>query len=50
MLQNKHPEAVSYVVPEDFNNVHLQDTLSVFHQHVTIATWGLNTLDKVYTN
>lgn len=48
-LQNKHAEAL-YVVAGDFNHVHLQDTLPMFHQHVTIATRGDSTLDRVYTN
>ena len=48
-LQNKHPEAL-YVAAGDFNHVNLQVTLPTFHQHVTTATRGDNTLDKVYTN
>lgn len=48
-LQNKHPEAL-YVAAGDFNHVNLQDTLPTFHQYVTIATRGDNTLDGVYTN
>ena len=34
----------------DFNHVKLTDTLPWFHQHVSIATRGNNTLDCVYTN
>ena len=49
LLQNKHPEAL-YVAAGDFNHVNLQFTLLTFHQHVTAATRGDNTLDKVYTN
>lgn len=48
-LQNKHPEAL-YVVVANFNHVDLYATLPMFHQHVTIATRGDNTLNKVYTN
>ena len=39
-----------YVAAGDFNHVNLQVTLPMFHQHVTIATRGDNTLDKMYTN
>lgn len=49
VLQNKHPEAL-FIVDRDFNHVKLMDTLPQFHEHVTIATRGNNTLDQVYTN
>lgn len=49
VLQNKHPEAF-FVVAGDFNHVKLTDTLPRFYQHVSIATRGNNTLDRVYTN
>ncbi len=48
-LQNKHPEAF-FVIAGDFNHVNLTDVTSGFYQHVTIATRGENTLDRVYTN
>lgn len=48
-LQNKHPEEL-YVIAGDFYHVSLMDMLPRFYQHVTIATCGNNTLDKVYIN
>ena len=33
----------------DFNHVDLKAVLPKFHQHVTCATRGANTLDKVYS-
>lgn len=48
-LQNKHWD-VFFVVAGDFNHVNLTDILPRFHQHVSIATRGNNTLDRVYTN
>jgi len=48
-LQNKHPEAF-FIVAGDFNQAKLKDVLPRFHQHVTLATRGNNTLDQVYTN
>ncbi len=48
-LQNKHPEAF-FVIAGDFNHVNLTDVTSGFYQHVTPATRGENTLDRVYTN
>lgn len=48
-LQNKHPEAF-FVIAGDFNHVNMTDTTRGFYQHVTIATRGDNTLDRVYTN
>lgn len=43
-------QRVLYVVAGDLNHVNLHATLPMFHQHVTIATRGDNTLNKVYTN
>lgn len=48
-LQNNNSEAL-YVVVGDFNHVDLHAKLPMFHKHVTIATRGDNTLNKVYTN
>lgn len=38
-LQQKHQESF-YLFPGGFNHVTLTETLSKFHQHVNIPTWG----------
>ena len=47
--QSLYPEAV-HIIAGDFNHANLKVVLPRLYQHVTCATRGDTTLDKVYTN
>ncbi len=47
--QTSYPDAI-YIIAGDFNKPNLKSVLPNFHQHVTCATRGENTLDHLYTN
>lgn len=48
-LQNKLLQAF-FRIAGDLNHVKLLDILPNFYQHITVATRGVNTLDRVYAN
>ncbi len=48
-LQTSYPDAI-FIIAGDFNKANIKSVLPNFHQHVTCATRGENTLDHLYTN
>lgn len=47
-FQNEHKCKEFLIIIGDLNHVNLTDVLSGFYQHVTITTWGDNTLNCVH--
>ena len=47
--QKNYPDGV-HTIAGDFNQAYLKTVLPHFYQHVDCATWGRNTLGRVYSN
>lgn len=48
-LQTAYPDGF-YITADDFSGANLESVLPSFHQHITCATRGKDTLDHFYTN